>query len=854
MVSIQAWVCRGSAHEPERLSGISHFLEHALFKGTSRRSVGQIALEIERHGGEINAFTSFDETVYYTTLASRYFEEGLDIIADALCFPSFDSEEMEREKEVILEEIKRAHDSPSKVVSMNLWKEAFQKTAYGRPVFGFEKTVRDIFANTLRKYHRHHYHSGTIALFVVGDVDPKEALAQAQKKFARTQNGKRDTGAHVPFGISKLRSARIAKASREIQETHLMLGFLAPQITHAATAALDVFCSALGEGESGRLFQTLVKEKKLALDVSMGLVATGACGLITVGMVVAPEKLLSALEECSSLLKEAARDGLKEEEMERVKSALESQVVFGKETVEGYARRLANYHLYFGDPEYEKQYLEKILALSLEEIQQTAVPFLTNRPILSVVHPEKEAVESPFLAKALSKPAKTTMTCSGKAVLSLEREAFGSAVFINKRLTSLPTIAFRIIFPGGSREEEKHQYGLGNLFQRVWTSGTKTYSSLEISRTLESLGAGISAFCGKHTLGLSVELLSKHWQAVSPIFREILTCPTFPLEEFEIEKELLQRDILSEKDHPGQLVQLNFMEALYVDHPYGRSPHGNKDAVRRLAVSDLVTFYTRYIHKGKMVVSTVGAMAENWVGELSKVLETLPAPGNSPKPPEDIRPPTTLRIVTAHREQLFQSHVLVGFLSASFKDPERYALKLLASSLSGQGGRLFLELRDRQSLAYQVAPINNDSPEPGYFAFYIACSPEKLEKALAGIRHEIEKTQEHAMGDEELRRAKEYWIGRFELDMQRYASQSLLFGLDEFYGMGFDHSLKTPELIRTITGEDIQKAAQKYLCLDRAVISIVHREPIDEKQIKAALGRSSAPSEPKQVAVSAVRT
>jgi zinc protease len=125
VVTVQAWVTQGSAHETESLAGISHFIEHALFKGTRNHKVGEVAKEIESHGGEINAFTSFEQTAFYTTLASRYFENGLDVIADMIRNPTFDPEEMEREKEVILEEIKRSYDSAARTVSNNLWKTCF---------------------------------------------------------------------------------------------------------------------------------------------------------------------------------------------------------------------------------------------------------------------------------------------------------------------------------------------------------------------------------------------------------------------------------------------------------------------------------------------------------------------------------------------------------------------------------------------------------------------------------------------------------------------------------------------------------------------------------------------------------
>src|SRR6478672_7185402 len=142
VVAFQAWVAVGSADESPEIAGIAHVFEHMLFKGTARRGVGQIAQEVEAAGGEINAWTSFDQTVYHLVLASRFFDTGLDILADAIQHSSFDPAELERELKVVLEEIKQGEDNPSRVITQELFKTAFTKHPYRRPVIGFEKVVR----------------------------------------------------------------------------------------------------------------------------------------------------------------------------------------------------------------------------------------------------------------------------------------------------------------------------------------------------------------------------------------------------------------------------------------------------------------------------------------------------------------------------------------------------------------------------------------------------------------------------------------------------------------------------------------------------------------------------------------
>ncbi len=832
VVSIQAWVNRGSVYESEKEAGISHFLEHALFKGTKKRGVGQIASEIESRGGDINAFTSFEETCYYTTIASRYFAEGVDIIADAVQNPLFDAEEMAREKEVILEEIKRAYDSPYKVLSMNLWKESFAGTPYSRPVLGYESTVKNINHKSLKAYFDKHYHAGTLSLFIVGDIAKEKAFELVKSQFSKLKAQK---PRNIPNLVPKpFRSPKVVAVGKDVQESHLQLAWLAPSVTDLRVPAFDVMCTSIGQGESSRLYQHLVKNKKIALDCSMGLVATAKGGLATTGLSVIPENLESALIETLDFLEKTASEGIEDSELERVKSSLEAEVVSGKETVEGYARRLGYYFIQFGDPDYERKYLEAVLAVDKDQATQTLNQILNSKPILSMIHPKDQSVETKTLRSILDRKRKKIGSRVSEQV-KLELKKKNSIRFVEKIVTSLPIVSMKIIFPGGSREENKDNLGVGQLFQRLWASGTPSFSSVQIAHTLESLGASIDAFSGKHTLGLSVEFLSKHWPIVKPLLTDILLNPTFPKHEFETEKNILLREIKAERDFPGAVCQLNLMKSIYGSHPYGRSSLGTEQSISKLTPKDLKDYYLRFVHKQNAIISTVGAFQKNvWESEIQNILEKLPENGHAPQTKLTIESKNKLQIVTEKKTPLFQSHLLIGFLTNDIHDPDRYAMKILSSCLAGQGGRLFLELRDKQSLAYTVSPMNSDTPEKGFFGFYIGCSPEKLFTAIQGMRRELDKVLNETISSKELERAKQFWIGRFELDLQRFSSQAIVYGLDEMYGLGYDHALKVSEKIRSVTREQIQKAAQRFLKPEHATLSVVHPEELDKSIVERA--------------------
>lgn len=833
VVSIQVWIKRGSAYEPDKLAGISHFLEHSLFKGTRKRKVGDIALEIESCGGEINAFTSFEETVYYTTLGSRFFPQGLEILADATQNPTFDPEEMKREKEVILEEIKRSQDSPYRTVSQNLWKAFFPKSPYGRPVLGFESSVKNIDHTSLRRYFDQNYHAGSMSIFIVGDIDPKDAFLRCQGLFGKIAKKRNSSIPSVP-DYTRSSKSKINLEARDIQECMIQIAWPAPEVTSSDIPALDVLATALGQGESSSLYQYLVKDNQLALDVSMGLVSTAKCGMVVLGLQTTDQLFYKATESALGFLTQTSARGLFEADIERVKSSLESEVVGGKETVEGYARRLGFYFIQFGDPLAEERYLKSVMSVSAIDCQKQLKIILDSQPILSSVHPTAFQPDKKILSQWI-KPIKAPSRQIKKSPSELSLTKRSSVRFVEKHSPHLPLISLKFIFPGGTREEEPREFGIGNLLQRVWASGSLHYQSRQIAYALDSLGASLNAYVGKHTMGLSLEFLSKHWPSIKPLMTDILLRPSFSEKEIETERTLLIQDIRSERDMPAQVCQLNFQKLLYGDHPYGRSGLGTEETVKSLTASDLRTFYQSFIHQGEVVVSTAGNFEKNrWEMELAEILQQLPISGKKSRAAQNIKANSEMKVSLEVKQPLQQSHVLVGFLGPSLKNEDRFALKLLHSCLSGQGGRLFMELRDKLSLAYTVAPLQTDNLEGGMFGVYMGCSPEKLPLAIHSIRNELEKVVDKAMSAKELARAKQYWLGRIALDMQRLSSQAMLYGLDEMYGLGHDFSLRLSDHVKSISAQMIRDTAQKYLLLDRANLSVVHNQPMEPAFLTSA--------------------
>ena len=236
VVSIQVWVKAGSFQETEGEEGVAHVHEHMLFKGTQTRGVGSIAREVEAAGGEINAYTSWDMTVYFVNMASRFMNEGIDILADIIENAAFDPQELEKEIQVILEEIRRSKDMPTTRLSETFFKTAYGAHPYGRPVIGFNETVQSFKREDVLRFYRNWYVPKNLVWVMVGDLDPATLMPMLEQKLSRIPD--RPVPARQEAVVPSQSSPRAFVQEEDVKEAHLKLGFHIPDIAHPDVPAL----------------------------------------------------------------------------------------------------------------------------------------------------------------------------------------------------------------------------------------------------------------------------------------------------------------------------------------------------------------------------------------------------------------------------------------------------------------------------------------------------------------------------------------------------------------------------------------------------------------------------------------
>ncbi|MDQ7822982.1 MAG: pitrilysin family protein [Candidatus Eremiobacteraeota bacterium] len=375
VVCISLWVHVGSCHEDDREAGISHFVEHMLFKGTPTRPPGRIAQEVHSLGGYINGFTAYECTCYWIVLPSRYFKTALEIQADASKHTLFDEGEIAKESQVIIEEIRMYEDRPEMFCFEKLMAAAFKEHRYRRPVAGLESAVASLSRDDLVNYYRSHYVPNNMACVVVGDIDTKRAFNAVKDAFEDM------APLNVPENPSPPEppqcEAREEHYRGDIGSSHLNIGFHVGGIFEEDTYALDLLASILGEGRSSRLHQGLREKLALVNTIGASILAERDLGLFIVEATMEEKKTEATIDELWKQIAMVCREGVTGHELAKAKNMVESSYVFSQETVEGLCKKLGYYEM-LGDYTLADRYVQKLYAVSRDDIKRVAERYLVK--------------------------------------------------------------------------------------------------------------------------------------------------------------------------------------------------------------------------------------------------------------------------------------------------------------------------------------------------------------------------------------------------------------------------------------------------------------------------------------------
>jgi zinc protease len=798
VASVQAWCATGSIEEDQHLgAGLSHILEHMLFKGTNTRSTNEIAQKIQDVGGYINAYTSFDRTVFWIDVPKDGVTTAIDILADAMMNSSLPPAEYQKEQEVIRREFAMGMDDPDRMVSLLLFATAYQRHPYRFPVIGELEIYNQLTQEQVMQYYKTRYVPNNLTFVVVGDVDAEKVRQQLAELF-KPYPEKSLKPVFIPEEPPQL-GRRNVHREFATELTHLALAWHIPAVTSPDVPALDLLSTILGDGRSSRLYRRLREEAGLAFSISAFSYTPGDPGLFGIDATVDPKKRDAAEQLALQILDEVKRAGVSADELEKAKKITLSHHLGALTTMRGQASDIGSNWLLTRDLNFSRHYLDAVQKVTLDDVKRVAANYLTenNLTVVSLnpkgsLGPKTEGAKAP----------------SAGEVQKFEL-ANGLRLLVRED-PRLPLVAMGAVFRGGLLAETPDTNGITRLMAKALLKGTKTRTAEQIANDIEAVGGSISSDAGNNSFSVSVDVTKPDVKLGLDLLSDVLLNATFPEKAIAREKEIQIASIQQEEEQLTTVARNIMRQALFPQHPYALRSNGSVESVQRLTQKDLLEFRDRYVTAKNGVIYVFGDVNATEVKQI--VEQTLGKMNSGALALTDAKPSMPLgkpEIVESRKDKA-QGVIMVGFRGASLSSPDRYALELIDEASSDLGSRFFVRIREQMGLAYYVGASEMQGLVPGLFAFYLGTDPQKIEPVKTALLDEIQKLANDGLTPEELARAKKKLIGQQEIANQSDDAFGYHCALDELYGLGFNYYKQLEHAVNAVTLEDTKQVAAKY--------------------------------------------
>jgi zinc protease len=815
VVSIQIWVGSGSIHEGDMLgSGLSHYVEHMIFKGTPTRKPGAIAKALHDLGGEINAYTSLDRTVFHADLPSRHWRAALDILADAVKNASFPEEEWGKEKDVILREFSMGRDNPDRRLGELLWRTAYVAHPYRIPIIGYRDVFKAVTRADLVAFYQRRYIPDNMIAVIVGEVVPAEverALREVFAGFARRPNP-----AVVIPEEPRQTVARTARETGPYQVSRLCMAFHTVSLTDRDAPALELLANIVGGGQSSRLVQSVKERQQLVHSISASSYTPRYPGLFVVSAAFDPDKETAVIAAIEREIASWADTRFSAAEIDKARRMMLAGELSTLQTMNGQASSYASGELFMQNPRFGEAYLELLGRVTPADLQTMVGTYLRpdNRTLV-VLAPEPKAATN----------AAPVGTNHVSAVTS--RKTPEGATLIVREDRHLPFVYICAAFRGGVLAETEDRAGITHLMSELLIRGTPTRAAADIAQAIESLGADLSPFAGHNSFGLQGRCLAGDIATLVDVMSDCLGNATFPPEEIAKQKAIQLAAIDSQQEQPFVVAQNALNGMLFAGHPYRWNPIGLRPAVERLHQQPLLDYYRREVVTGNLALSFFGDIAPAQAGELaSRFARRLRRDERAARTPVAASPPPPAR--AEKREPKEQCIVIFGFPGIDLRDPRKEALQILETAMSGMSSKVFHTIREERGLAYFAGATQRVGLDPGLFALYAGTRAEARAEVESLLLKEVDRVAHDGLDAGEIARAKTQLVAEVEMRRQDGMHLAVTCALNELYGLGCNYEFTTRERVEAVTPDQIRQAAASILATNRLAISVVIPEKAEK--------------------------
>jgi len=874
VVCTYVWYRVGSRNEEPPLTGISHQLEHMMFKGTKKAfpNPGYIDLLVGRYGGENNAQTDTDTTSYYLLLPSDQLDLALRIEADRMTQAAIDPNQLTAEKRVVLSELEGDENDNAFFLYESTRAAAYQYHPYHYPVIGTKFDVLNFTRPEVYGYYQEHYAPNNAVLVLVGDFNTDQVLARVRQLWSGVQA--HTISRHPIDPEPPQRGERRVVVSRAGANAYLEMMYHIPAATSPDLPALTVLATALSNGRSSRLYRALV-ETQLATDVGASANLGVDPEVFDISASARAGVMPDAIEK--PLLAEIARvqnQPLSDQDLQKAKNQTRADFVFGQDSVEEQAAQIGYFECKTGDWHNLVNYVSRINAVTAADVQRVARTYLTadNRTIgyfipngqapppgsdtgasrtthykgkgkrekgkestSNIVPPAGRLAEGlpdgPFTARPenASEAQSRVPPFPANAVRELGRGAGGVGNNVQERRLANgldvivqenhanPMIVVTGCVRAGSVDDPQGKYGLANIVADMLLRGTATRTSQQIAEATDFVGAQIGTQAARERTDFSAQMLTANFPDILGLLADVLRNPSFPADELEKERGEVLTALQQEAQDTGIVSTRRLFALLYPPtNPYEHPADGAPEDVHGITRDDVVNFYRRAYRPDRTTMIIVGDITpEAAFTAVEKAFGDWKGQGEAAPAyvPPPVNPAPAVPPVMVTLPDKSQDDIAMGQIGLSRKDPDYEAADIMNLILGGDEfvGRVGKRVRDTEGLGYYAYTVFAPGLEAGPWVFRAGANPSNVSHAIASARDEVNKMVAGGVTEAELAWAKDHAIGARRLSLATDAGIAAELENDAFYGLGLDYAQRYPQIVRALTKAQVDAAARKYL-------------------------------------------
>lgn len=799
-VSVQAWVKSGSIHEEDYLGcGLSHFLEHMLFQGCTGYPNQNAADTINALGGDINAYTSYGETVYHVDVPAIEAEKGADIICSMIKTPKFPADKFLSEKEVILRERDMSRDNPTRMLMERLWREVFLVHPVRHTVIGYHEKIVSVTREMMIDYYNRRYSPERTFIVVCGAIKADAAATMIEKRLEDwTRGNLAERSLPIEPEASGLRQC---DTYFNDPLARLGLGFQSPSIADPQVAAVNVLSGILGQSQSSRLIQRLVLERELALNLGSFNYSPYFCGMMGFFAICTPDKMQALEAALREELKLVVNGEISAKEVEREVLQQSTSYLKMLRNNSGLANALGNTIMAFGNHSAAGLYYDRLNNVDVGSVCSAAATLLPeNRMAIVRQYPEqKRKSVSASKEKAPTYPIKTEQLSNGVRLVIHQKK-------------QLPLIDICVTIPGGVILEKAANSGITMLLATMLSSSNKRWNEAELALFIDENALDLNIIGGRNSLVIQINCRADHFDAAMELLQSLMTEPKFNEKELKREKNNILESLKSRSLNPVRVARDQAAIAIYGRHPYSRPSIGTEKGIRNIKIEDLYQFYYSCLIPESVVFGIAGDFnkkqakakfesiisAAKWsTGNISALMP----------PPPKFKINRRSKTLELPREQ---SVALLALPGCDNYGIERCAFDILESALNGLSSKLFKTIREDAGLAYSTGVEVSSGIHPGLLALYAVTSSNGMTAAMTLLEHELHRMRTKGLTAAEYRAAVRSAAFAYERLLENQNTLIFHATLSEYYGNSSRLALELPDIYRRLTRKQVNDIIKSY--------------------------------------------